>query len=109
MRAIGSLHPTDQTAIAPDTVGSVIITTLGAVVAQDWPSNAQLVHFSGGIDFYANFSSTAVSIPSTNSAGTTASSGLNEYKPGLRQIPAASTGYSITGSSGVVTASFWRK
>lgn len=114
MRQIGTLHPTDLTPVSPDTCGSVIITTAAAVVAQDYPTGAHIVRFSGTMNFYVNYSTTSVSIPSTNSSGTTASSGLNELMqagwPEYRQVPGSSTGYSITApTSGVITASFWKK
>lgn len=108
MRTYGGLHPTDYNPGPPDTVGSVILSSAGAIVAQDYPAGAQLVLFSGTVDFYANLGTTFVAIPSTNQSGTTASSGLNELNPGLRQVR-GSTGYSLTGpSSGVITASFWK-
>lgn len=108
-----ALHPTDLNPIPPDTVGSIIITTANAVVAQDWPTNAQIVTFSSTVPHYINWRSTSVTIPSTNQSGTTASSGLSEMNAGTitRQISTGtSTGYSITGAtSGVVTLSAWRK
>lgn len=108
MKPISILHPTDLTPAVPDTVGAIIISSAAAVVAQDWPAGTDIALFAGTVDFYVNFASTSVAVPSTNSAGTTASSGLNELNPGIRQI-GGSTGYSITGpSSGVVTASFWK-
>lgn len=108
MRSYGALHPTDMTPVPPDTVGTVILSSAGAIVASDWPSTlANLVLLAGTVDFYANFGSTKAGIPSTNSSGTTLSSGCNELNPGLRQI-GGTTGYSITGpSSGVITLSFW--
>lgn len=114
MRPIGSLHPTELTPVSPDTCGSVIITAAAAVVAQDYPSGAHIVRFSGTMNFYVNFGTTSVTIPSTNQSGTTASSGLNELMQGgwpeYRQVPGSSTGYSITApTSGVITASFWKK
>jgi hypothetical protein len=111
MRPFGARGVNDHIPIPPDTVGSVIISSAGAIIAQDWPSTqANYVLFSGTVDFYANFNTTAAAIPTTNSTGTTASSGLNELNPGLRQVMGGSTGYSITGpSSGIVTASFWHK
>jgi hypothetical protein len=111
MRIFGARGVNDQIPMPPDTVGSVIVTTALAVVAQDWPSSAGYVLFSGTMDFYANFGSTGANVPSTNSTGVTLSSGLNELNPGLRSVSTGlSTGYSITApTSGVVTASFWRK
>lgn len=110
MRPFGALHPIDQIPITPDTMGAVIISSAGAVVAFDWPTNGQLVAFSGGMDFYVNYQSTNAGVPTTNSSGTTLSSGINELNPTIRQVPAGSTGYSLTAAtSGVVTTAFWRK
>lgn len=111
MKPFGARGVNDQIPIPPDTVGLSIVTTAGAIVAQDWPSSAaEYVLFAGTMDFYANFRTTAANVPTTNSTGTTASSGLNELNPGLRQIPGDSTGYSISApTSGLVTASFWSK
>lgn len=112
MRAYGVLHPTDLVPVPPDTVGVAIISTALAVVAQDWPSGAQIVTFGATMSFYANLGTTSVNVPSTNQSGTTVSSGLNEYVPpgATYQIPGASTGYSLTSpTSGVITMSFWRK
>ena len=114
MRAIG-VNPTGYP-LAPDTVGTAIITTAAAPVALDYPSGAQMVRFSSTGPFYPNHGSTGVNIPSTNSGGTTASSGQNILQPGgnqaspIYQIPGGSTGFSLTApASGVITAEFWRK
>lgn len=113
MRAYSALHPTEQIPISPDTVGAAIITTALAVVAQDWPAGARFVSFDSTATFYANLASTGVNVPTTNSTGTTASSGLNEISAGhlVRQISTGlSTGYSLTApTSGVITASFWKQ
>lgn len=115
MRKDGTLNPTDQVPIRPDTVGTIIGTSAGAIVAFDWPSgvNVGLVTFAGNVPFYVNFASTFASTPSTNSSGTTLSSGLNELVPTAitRQISTGeSTGYSIAfPTSGLVSASFWQK
>jgi hypothetical protein len=113
MRTYGALNPTDLIPTPPDTVGAAIISSAGAVVAQDWPSTeAHLIAFGSTMDFWANMASTDVNIPTTNSNGTTLSSGLNEYlRPGtIYQRIADSTGYSLTApTSGVISLSFWRK
>ncbi len=112
MRVYGALNPTNLIPIPPDTVGIAVITTAAAIVAQDYPSNAQMVAFGSTMEFWANMLSTKANIPSTNSAGTTVSSGLNEYlSPGaIYQIPGGSTGYSLTApTSGVISMSFWKK
>lgn len=112
MRPYSALHPTEQLPVPPDTIGVAIITTAFAVVAQDWPTGARFVSFDSTASFYANLMSTAVNVPTTNSSGTTASSGLNAISAGnlLRQVSTGlSTGYSLTApTSGVITASFWK-
>ena len=111
MRPYGAANPIDQIPLIPDTVGAGIISSAGAIVTGDWPTNAQLVFFNSALDFWANYRTTGVNIPTTNSNGTTASSGMNVLNPGIRQISTAdSTGYSLTAaSSGVISIEFWRK
>lgn len=111
MRAYGALSPTDQIPLIPDTVGAAIISSAGAVVAADWPTGAQLVFFNSTGDFWVNYRTTGVNIPSTNSNGTTASSGMNVLNPGIRQISTGeSTGYSLTmRTSGEISIELWRK
>lgn len=110
MRPFGALNPTDQIPVMPDTMGAAIVSSALAVVALDYPAGAHLIALSGEMDFVVNYFSTGVNIPTTNSGGTTASSGLNEMNPTIRQIPGGSTGYSLTArTSGVVTTAFWRK
>ena len=102
-------------------VGAAIISTAGAVVAQDWPSGTtsglssnspRIVQFDSQVGFAFNISSTYAAIPTTNSSGTTASSGRNVYQAAGHQhtyrIPSSSTGYSLTApTSGAITISFW--
>ena len=110
MNPYGSLHPTDGIPVPSDTFGSAIISTAGAVVAQDWPTNAKMVAISAPMNFWMNWRSTGVNVPTTNSTGTTLSSGCNELNPTVRQIPGDSTGYSLTAaSSGAISLQFWRK
>ncbi len=112
MRNTGSLNPTDQTRLMPDAVASIIISTAGAVVAQDWPSAADIAEFNSQMLFVLNARSTGAALPSTNEPGTnTGSSVWNEICPqghDMRRLIGDSTGYSITApTSGVVTISFW--
>lgn len=113
MRKDGTLNPTDQVPIRPDTIGTIIGTTAGVSVAFDWPSGVGLVTFAGNVPFIVNFASANAAVPTTNSSGTTLSSGLNEFVPTAvtRQISTGdSTGYSVAfPTSGFVTASFWQK
>lgn len=110
MRFYGARSQTDLIPVPPDTVGVAVISTAGAKVALDYPSGAQLVAFGAETNFWAHMASTAVTIPTTNQAGSTTA--LSEYlRDGtMYQIPNASTGLSLTcASSQVITLSYWRK
>lgn len=114
MRPYGSNNPLDNIPVPPDTVGVVVISTALAVVAQDWPDGASIVSFGTTNDqgFIFNSGSTEAAFPSTNSSGSTLSSGQNRnIKHGYtEQIPSSSTGYSITSpTSATITLSFWKK
>ena len=112
---------TDIAYTPPSHVGSVIITTAGAVVAQDWPAGttgstgAKFVQFSSEQPIVLNAYSTGAAYPTTNSVGTTASSGANVLiaasgydQPFIFRIPITSTGYSVTArTSGVMSIGFW--
>lgn len=112
MRIYGALNPTHLIPMPPDTVGMAVISSAAAVVAQDWPTDAQLVAFGSTMGFWVNMVSTKANVPTTNQAGTTASSGLMEYVNAgtIYQILGGSTGYSVVAAtSGVISLSFWRK
>lgn len=115
MKLFGPSNPFENNPVFPDTVGTAIISSAGAVVAQNWPTGMHVARFyPGAIDFYLNPISTSANVPTTNSSGTTLSSGinlkLNAYNDHTFRISTSdSTGYSITGeSSGVVTIGFWK-
>lgn len=109
----------------PSHVGSAIITTAGAVVAQNWPTGftgstgAKVVQFSSEQAIVLNAYSTGAAYPTTNSVGTTGSTASNLTanvliaasgfdQPFIFRIPISSTGYSITArTSGVVSIGFW--
>lgn len=115
MKKDGTMHPTDQVPVAPDTVATVIGSSVGAVAGFDWPAGAGIVTFavsSGGV--YVNmFGNAAAHIPTTASSGNTGSSERNEFVPSsmTRQISGDSTGWSIAfPTSGIiVTVSIWGK
>lgn len=99
--------------LVPDTIGVAVISSAAAVVAQDWPSGAHLVSIDAEMGIFLNLRSTAVSIPTTNSSGSTLTSGGSWYQPTGHnhkyRISALTTGYSITArTTGVVTLSFWK-
>lgn len=112
MKIDGTLHPTDQVPVNPDTIGTIIGTTAGAIVAFDYPAGAEIATWAGNVPFVLNGRSTGAQVPTTNSSGTTLSSGWNEFVPTAvtRQITGDSTGYSVAfPTSGFVTVSFWGK
>ena len=113
MKTLGTLHPTNDTPIFPDNVGVAVISSAGAVVAQDWPSGAQLVGFDAPAAFWIHPRSTGVAVGTTSQAGSTSqnlSIRMNNGHERIFQIAAESTGYSITAeTSGVIGLSFWRK
>lgn len=108
---------------APNLIGAAIITTAGAVVTADWPgasasglasTSPRFVEFDAQQVIAINLSSTNAAIPTTNSAGTTASSGRNIVQAAGHQhiyrIPQTSTGYSVTApTSGAVSILFWHE
>lgn len=112
MRNIGPrLRPIDTVLVAPDTVATAILTTAGAVVAQDWPDGATIMHINNSVRVYFNPVSTSATIPTTNSIGSTATANRNIQLGAGHQhyyYVNDSTGYSIAGeSSGVATIEFW--
>lgn len=120
MRPIGSMHPTDGVPVFADTVASVIGSTAGKVVAQDWYSSTtpssrpHIVTITANVACYFNDGSTKVTAPSTDSAGTTESSGRNLYIPAntprTYQVLGDSTGYSMQfPTSGIAVLEFFRK
>ena len=105
MRPIGLTDPGSFAPSVPDTFGAQLISSAGAVVAQDWPSGAKLVNFSAGFDFWVDWGSTGATVPTSSVAGSTAFQ--MSQNPGLRVIP-PTTGYSVVAaSSGVISAEFW--
>lgn len=110
MRAFGALNPRDLIPVPPDTVGSVSVTSAGAVVALDFPTGATIVCFGSETNFWCDMESTSVAIPAVSSAGTTATRSEYLRDGTFYQIPGASTGFSITAAtSGVISTSFWSK
>jgi hypothetical protein len=113
MRQLSAANEPDSTLVS-DTVATVVISSAGAVVAQDYPSGAHYMHLSATMGLYINFSSTGVLIPTASLSATTSSSGLsirhNSGHEHFYRIPAGSTGYSIISeSSGVGTIEFWEE
>lgn len=114
MKTDGTMHPTDQVPVPPDTIGVAIGSSVGATTGWDWPAGAEMVTFAGSSGFYLNmYGNAAAHIPTTASSGNTGSSERNEFIPSsvTRQIPGDSTGWSVAfqSSGTVVTVSLWGK
>lgn len=97
-------------------MGSVALTT--SAVAFDWPTGttgstgSRFVSFNANVAIGLNMYSTYAALPTTNSAGTTLSSGFNIIQPSGHQhvyrIPMVSTGYSLIGSAaGYASIEYW--
>lgn len=115
MRSFGALQPTSLIPVPPDTVGAAVVSSAGAVVALDYPTDADgkvpgIVCIGSTAGCWVDMESTGVAIPSASSKGTTSS--RNEFIPPgtYYQIPGSSTGLSITANSAAkVSLSYWRK
>lgn len=120
MRTYGSLHPTEQVPLPPDTVNTILLAG-GTAQAMAWPTGTEIVRFTGLttagalFNFMVNLFSTAAAIPSSGSTSSTSgSTGVTHPVQGEAtfQIPSGSTGFSVishTGSSGYVYAQCWQK
>jgi len=107
MKTSGLLHPTEIVA-SPDYVQQAVF---AAAVGQafDVPAGAHYCSFSPsfGIDFWVRYGSTAASIPTTSSTGSSTNAELN---PSARNVgsTAATTGISIiSATTGYCTISWW--
>lgn len=116
MRAIGTMHPTDQVPMPPDTVNTILLTGGSSAQGMDYPSGAQVMRLTpvttaGGAFFcMLNMFSTAAAVPAAGSSAS--STGVNHpvMSASVFQIPAASTGFSVAAySSGLAIAEFWKK
>lgn len=93
-----------------DTIATLIGSTAGTVIAQDYPTNAKFMHLSCDARVFVHLSSTGVTIPTTTTApSTTVLSFMhNTGHEHIYYIPTDSTGYSIAfDSSGRATIEFW--
>lgn len=118
MRAYGARSPIDQIPLPPDTIQTLLIAASSGQ-AMDWPTDAQLVRFSGQstagalLNFGVSLNSTRAAAPSSGlSTGSTDGGNPTIPVQGNRtlQIPPGSTGWSAAGlSSGYITAEVWRK
>lgn len=112
MRDIGMLHPTSNTPMFPENVGIAVISTAGAIVAQDYPDGARFMHIDAPAAFWIHPTSTAVAIGTTSQVGSTSQNLSMRFNQGHEvawQIIPGSTGYSITSeTSGVISIGFWK-
>lgn len=119
MRSYGTLHPTQDAALPPDSANTLLIAGSSGQ-AMDWPSGSSvggIVRFSGVstagalLNFMVNLMSTKAAAPSSG-ASTEGTTGYGMHVQGTRlfQIPGDSTGFSVAAlSSGYVTAEVWKK
>lgn len=135
MRTYGTISPTDQVPLPPDTVATFVVTG-SSQQASDWFSTGstaltfagqsgangpQIVRFTGltsagssMFNFMVNlFSTLAAMIPSSGTTvGMGNSSGVSHPVLGqaVFQLPGRSTGYSIAAmTSGYIFVEMWRK
>ncbi len=119
MRGIGSLHPTEGIGVPSDVVATVVGTSAGAVIAQDYPtatatgsSRPHIMRVSSQVPIFFRDGTTGAAIPATNGTtpGSTAHGGVYIAQDAIYQVPAVSTGYSVAfPSSGFATIEFFRK
>lgn len=121
MRSFGVWNPSHLIPVPSDTVGCAVLAA-NAGEAFDWPTGTNVVRLSGATTaggayaFVFNAGSTGATWPSSDSVGTTASSGWNAMVPTggsvMYQISstASSTGFSVVSpTSGIVTFEFWKR
>lgn len=109
MRTLGTMHPTDNP-VAPDYVLTMVVTVASSARAFDWPTGTRFASFGSDCNFFVNYGSTAVTLPTSSLAGvTTGSSACQEINPGVRSVPADSTGGSvISPSTGYITIACYK-
>ncbi len=103
-----------ETFYSASVMATVIVSTAGAVVAQDYPSDAAYFHVSADARLFLNLRTTEAAVLSATIAATTATTGLNilvnSGHEHIYEIPTGSTGYSMTAeSSAMATIEFWSK
>lgn len=115
MRSYGTLHPSADAPLPPDTVATLLIAGSSGQ-AMDWPSGTNMARISGvstagaSLNFHVNLSSTKAAAPSsgTSTEGTT---GFQHPVMGsaLFQV-SASTGFSVASlSSGYIMVECWKR
>ena len=119
MRSYGTLHPTNDAPLPPDTVNTLLIAGSSGQ-AMDWPSGSSvgvIARFSGVstagalLNFMVNLFSTKAAAPSS-AASTQGTTGFGHpvQSNGIFQIPGDSTGFSVAAlSSGYIMVEMWKK
>lgn len=105
MKNIGILHPTEILP-SPDYVQQCVFVA-GTGQAFDVPTGAGYVTFSASVDFWVRYGSTAASIPTTSSTGSSTNAELN---PTARNVGStlSCTGVSvISASTGYLTMNWF--
>ncbi len=110
MRNTGLMHPTDIP-LSADYLITLTVTAASSPRFFDWPTGAKFATFGADCNFFINYNTTGVTIPTSSAAAvnaaqpaTTTSSAANELNPASRQIPGGSTGGSvISPSTGIIS------
>lgn len=106
MKPLGVPHPTEVVPFSDTVQQAVLVAATGQ--AFDTPTGAGFVVFSSNVDFFVRYGSTAASVPSTSSTG---SSTTSEMNPTARNVGSTlgCTGISlIAASAGIVTMAWYR-
>lgn len=105
MKPIGTLHPT-EIPTASNTIQQAVLAA-GTAQAFDVPTGGCIVAFGSDVNFWVSWGSTAASIPTTNSTGSSTNAEMNPLQRNIVST-AACTGYSVVSpSSGYLTASWY--
>jgi hypothetical protein len=107
MKTLGTLHPTEIVS-SPDVVQQAVLAA-GTGQAFDVPTGGAYCLFSSNVDLWVRYGSTAASIPTTSSTGSSTNAELN---PTARNIGSTlgCTGISIiSASSGYATMAWYTR
>lgn len=120
MRPIGGYVSPEEFPAWPDYINTVLPTTIGSVVAFDYPAAstaassapAYCAVVSQNLNVWFNPTSTGANVPTSNAlAGQAGQTLVSNAVPFRTQIPAGSTGGSVAfpTTAGGVSIRFWRK
>ncbi len=105
MKPIGTLHPTEILTFPDNVQQCVFVANTGQ--AFDVPTGTNFVNFSSNVDFFVRYGSTAASIPTTSSTGSSTNAELN---PTVRNIGStlSCTGVSVVSAfAGILTMGWY--